>query len=99
MNVSDDDDDDNVSLKWKMMSNILIFDEFFPLSADNIKDSSKILTKANQKCEWITINFMKFLTLGYFLGSISLAMLSAFYSYIVSGSVVNEYLYVPFKFM
>lgn len=42
---------------------------------------------------------MRFLTLGYFLGSISLALLSALYGYIVTGSIEFEYLYVPFKFM
>lgn len=67
--------------------------------ADHIKDPSNILSDTNRKCHWITMNFMRFLTLGYFLGSILLAILSALYAYIAIGSVEIEYLYVPFKFM
>lgn len=67
--------------------------------SDHMKDPSNILTNANGKCHWITLNFMRFLTLGYFLGSILLALLSALYGYIAVGSVEIDYLYVPFKFM
>lgn len=42
---------------------------------------------------------MRFLTLGYFLGSILLAVLSALYGYVAVGSVEIAYLYVPFKFV
>lgn len=45
------------------------------------------------------MNFMRFLTLGYLLGSILLAILSALYGYFDVGAIEIEYLYVPFKFV
>lgn len=66
---------------------------------DHTKDSSDVLAKANQRGEWITMNFMKFLTLGYLLASILLAILSALYSFVINGCIAVERLYVPFKFM
>lgn len=66
---------------------------------DLVKDSSKNLMTANQHGKWITSNVMKFLTLGYFLASILLAVLSALYGYFVNGFIVVKQLYVPFKFM
>lgn len=67
--------------------------------SDQIKDASNILSDVNKQCRWITMNFMRFLTLGYFLGSILLAILSALYGYVDVGLIEIEYLYVPFKFM
>lgn len=72
---------------------------FNTINVDQVKDSSNILMVANQSGEWITRNVMKFLTLGYFLASILLAVLSALYCYLVNGFIVVEQLYVPFKFM
>lgn len=66
---------------------------------DHTKDPSNILTKANQRGEWITEVFMKLLTLGYFFASILLAVLSALYSFYTNGFIAVEQLYVPFKFM
>lgn len=89
---------DNCKLNSLVRFN-LKFDRYLSTFSDHLEDPRHILIIANRRGEWITTNFMRYLTLGYLFSSILLAVLSALYSFYSNGFIAVEELYVPFKFM